>query len=81
MAKKIGFNIIIENEKVKNKIVYIASSPDINVFAEGKSIDEAKSKFIKAVKFHLKNFPEDRKALIVEEKQIYEMPLLTRAFL
>ena len=42
--KKIGLNIVIEREKVSDNDVFIATSPDINVFAEGKTVDEAVSK-------------------------------------
>lgn len=79
MKGKIGINIIIEREKQGNKTIFIASSPDINVFAEGKTIDEAQNKFVKAVKFHLKNFPEDKELLTKKEE--CEMPLITRMFL
>ena len=82
MAMKIGLNIVIEREKVSNGCdIFIATSPDINVFVEGKTIDEAVDNFIEGAKFHLESFPEERKSLIVEEKDRYEMPLLTRMFL
>ena len=79
MEEKIGINILIEREKIGKKIVYITSSPDINVFAEGRNIEEATRKFIEGVKFHLQNFPEDRKCLIKQDK--YEMPMVTKIFL
>ncbi|OYT41832.1 hypothetical protein B6U80_00255 [Candidatus Pacearchaeota archaeon ex4484_26] len=82
MTGKIGVNIIIEREKQNGKVVFIASSPDVNVFAEGKTIDEAKRKFIEGVKIHLKTFPEEKASLIKEQKeQEYEMPLVTKVFL
>ncbi|MBL7147330.1 MAG: hypothetical protein ISS82_00715 [Nanoarchaeota archaeon] len=80
--KKLGINIIIERERVGEKIIFIASSPDINVFAEGKSIDEAKLKFLEGARTHLKNFPEDKEMLRIKTcEETYEMPLVTKAFL
>ena len=58
---KIGVNIIIEREKKGSEIVFVASSPDVNVFAEGKNIDEVREKFIEGAKHHLEAFPEERK--------------------
>ena len=55
---KIGINIVIEREKTDSGIIFIASSPDINVFAEGKDIGEVRRKFIGAVKHHFETFPE-----------------------
>jgi len=66
MASKIGLNIVIERENSH----FIATSPDINVFSEGKTIDEAVDKFIEGAKFHLDSFPEERKNLIEVEKII-----------
>jgi len=79
--EKIAVNVVVEREKCDGREVFIATSPDVNVFAEGKTIDEAMEKFKEGVKFHLESFPEERKSLIVEEKDRYEMPLLTRMFL
>ena len=61
---KTGINIIIEREKQDSGTVFIASSPDVNVFAEGVSIDEAKSKFMEGVKHHFETFPEERSELL-----------------
>ena len=72
--------MIIETEKVENKTVFIASSPDINVFVEAKTIEEVREKFVEAVKIHLKTFPEEREMLINTQKEC-EMPLLTKVFL
>ena len=79
MKHKIGVNIVIEREIQNNKDIFIASSPDLNVLAEGKTIDEAKQKFIEGVRAHLHNFPEEKNLLA--EKERYEMPLVTRVFL
>ncbi|MBI2449197.1 hypothetical protein HYV49_02785 [Candidatus Pacearchaeota archaeon] len=81
MENRIGINIIIEREKQGDKEIFVASSPDINVFAEGNTIDEAKERFRQGVAIHLKTFPEERESLIKEENEEYEMPLLTKIFL
>tara|TARA_Y100000034_G_scaffold133951_1_gene201029 strand:- start:683 stop:922 length:240 start_codon:yes stop_codon:yes gene_type:complete len=74
---KLGINIVIEREKSK----FIATSPDIDVFAEGNTIDEAISKFTEGAKFHLESFPEERKNLIQPEEERFNMPLVTKVFL
>ena len=79
MEKRIGINILIEREKQGPEIIFVASSPDINVFAEGKNIDEAREKFIMGVKHHFETFPEEKKLLITKEK--FEMPMIQRIFL
>ena len=79
MDKKVGINIIIEKEKQDSDIIFVASSPDVNVFAEGKDINEVKSKFIDGVKHHFEAFPEERGLL--GEKEKIEMPMVQRIFL
>jgi len=79
MEKQIGINIVIEREKKDSEIIFVASSPDINVFAEGKSIDEVRNKFIEGVKHHFETFPEEKELLITKEK--FEMPMIQRIFL
>jgi len=59
--EKIGINIVIEREKKGSEIIFVASSPDINVFTEGKDIEEVREKFIEGVKHHFETFPEERK--------------------
>jgi len=76
---KIGINIVIERERKGPEIIFIASSPDINVFAEGKDIDGVKEKFIEGVKHHFKNFPEEKELLMKEEN--FEMPMIQKIFL
>lgn len=78
---KIGINIVIEREKTDSKIIFVASSPDINVFAEGKSIDEVKEKFIKGVKNHFEAFPEDKISMTKENNSEFEMPMIQKIFL
>jgi hypothetical protein len=78
---KIGINIVIERERKDSGVVFMASSPDINVFAEGKDIDETRSKFIRAVRHHFETFPEERTLLIKEKNFEFEMPLIQRIFL
>lgn len=80
MEKQIGINIVIERERRGSEIIFIASSPDINVFAEGKDIDEVRNKFIGAVRHHIETFPEDRQLLISKE-ETFEMPMIQRIFL
>ncbi len=81
MEEKVAVNIIIEREMVEGKEVFVASSSDVNVLAEGETIDEARKKFLEGLKIHLKVFPQERKNLIIEDKDKYEMPLISKVFL
>ncbi len=73
--EEVGVNIIIESEGD----VFVGSSPDINVFVEGSTIDEVKKKFSDAVVHHLETFPEERQVLGKKEK--FEMPMIQRIFI
>jgi len=81
--ERAAINLIIEKEND----VFIASSPDINVFAEGKTIEEAKNKFLSGVKFYFENAPEEKKFFfskkeeIVVTKENVELPMVQRIFL
>jgi hypothetical protein len=81
MDKRISVNVIIEREKIGEKDVFIASSPDTNILAGGDSIDEAKKKFLDGLKIHLDTFPEEKNCLIAKQEEKYEMPMITRIFL
>ena len=76
---KVGINIVIERERQDSEIIFTASSLDVNVFTEGKSIDEVRERFIEGVRHHLETFPEEREILTKEEK--FEMPMIQRIFL
>jgi predicted RNase H-like HicB family nuclease len=76
IVNKIGINIVIEREKGK----FIATSPDINVFAEGNNVDEAIKKFEEGTKSHLESFPEERNNF-PKENNVYEMPIVAKIFL
>ena len=81
MEKKLSVNIIIEKELVDGDIVFIASSQDINVIAEGKTAEEAKEKFIGGVKSHLEVFPEEKRCLVEKTNVQSEMPSISKIFL
>ncbi len=76
---QVCINIVIEREKIGSEIIFIVSSPDINVFAEGKSIDEAKENFIEGVRNHFDTFPEEKEILMKEEN--FETPMIQKIFL
>jgi len=79
MEEKTGINVVIEKETKNSETIFIASSPDVNVFAEGRDIDEARNKFIEGATHHFQTFPEEKKLLMEKEK--FEMPMIQRIFL
>jgi len=58
MENEIGLDIFIETEEVEGETAFIASSPDINVLAEGETAEEAVINFIEGAKTHFETFPE-----------------------
>ena len=60
MENEIGIDIVIEREEVDGETVFIASSPDINVFAEGKTIEQATANFVAGANTHLETFLKKR---------------------
>ena len=73
---RIGINIVIEREKRDSEVIFVASSPDINVFAEGNDIDGVRERFIEGVKNHFEAFPEDRISMTKENNFEFEMPII-----
>ncbi len=59
--EKMAVNVVVEREKQDGKEMFIATSPDVKVFAEGRTIDEGMERFREGVRFHLENFPEEEK--------------------
>ncbi len=70
MEDKLSITIIIETEETNNGEVFVALSPEINVPAEGKTIEEVREKFIEGVTLYLETFPEERRFLVKEEKNV-----------
>lgn len=83
MEDRIGINLIIEEEDG----AFIASSPDINVFAEGKTVEEAKKKFLSGVDFYFESFPEEKRFFLPKKeeavitKQKIKLPMIQKIFL
>lgn len=67
--KNIGVNIIIREEKMGNRKVFIVNNERIGISDFGDSLDEAIGNFKKALKLYLEVCPEKKKLLIEEEKR------------
>lgn len=71
-------NIIVREEEMEDKKVFIINNEELGVADFGNTLDEAIENFRKSVNLYLDTYPEKKQMLIKEEKQ----PLLvSRIFL
>ncbi len=73
-----GFNIIINEEILDNKKMFIARCLDIDVSSQGKSYEEALKNIEEAIELNLKTYPDLKKEIPKEELM---PPMVTKIFL
>lgn len=73
----LGLNIIVREEKSKNKKVFIVNNEELGIADFGDTLDEAIENFKKSAKLYLEAYPEKRKLLVKEEEPL----LVSRIFL
>ena len=56
-----GFDIVINEEKLGNKKIFIARCLNINVSSQGRSYEEAMKNIEEAIELNLKTYPELKK--------------------
>lgn len=79
---KIGNNIldvIITQEKIKDKTYYVAQGIQIEVASQGLSLQEALENIKDAAEIVLESSEDARNQIYIEEKEV--APMLTRIFL
>lgn len=76
--EKICINILVREEEMEDKKVFIINNEELGVADFGDTLDEAMENFRESVRLYLETYPEKKQMLIREEKQ----PLLvSRIFL
>ena len=78
MMEKLSINILVREEKMKEKRVFIVNNEELGVADFGDTLNEALENFKKSVKIYLDVYPEKKECLVREEKQPL---LLSRIFL
>jgi len=69
-ANGLNVNIVVREEMMEDKKVFIVSNEELGVADFGDSLDEAIDNFRKSMKLYLDTYPEKRK-LLVEEKPLF----------
>ncbi len=75
--ENLSVNIIVREEKMDDKKVFIINNEETGVADFGDTLDEAISNFKKSLNLFLETYPEKREIFIEEEKQ----PLLVSRIL
>jgi len=74
--KKISINIVVREERVGKKKVFIVSNEELGIADFGDTLEEAIKNFKISMKMYLETYPE-KKQLLKEEKPL----LVSRIFL
>lgn len=75
--RPLSLNIVVREEKMKNKKVFIVNNEDLGVADFGDTLDMAIENFRKSVKLYLDTYPEKKCILLKEEAPL----LISRIFL
>jgi predicted RNase H-like HicB family nuclease len=70
-TKILNYRVIIEKEKQKGKIVYVACVPTLGISDFGKSVESAVQNIEKAIKLYLDTLVELKKAIPTPDTEDY----------
>ncbi len=79
--EKISINIIVCEEDMGKKKVFVVSSEELKVSDFGDTLDEAIINFKRSANLFLDTYPEKRQELICEEQREIAPPLISKIFL
>jgi len=79
MEEKLGVNIIIREENMDGKTVFIVNNEDTGIADFGDSLEEAIENFKKALELFLDTYPE-KKELFLKKEAKYPL-MVSRIFL
>jgi len=77
MEEKLSVNIVVREEELEGKKVFIVNNEETGVSDFGDNLDEAVSNFKKSLKMYIEAYPEKRKLLLENEETI----LVSKIFL
>ena len=73
-----GFNIVINEEELNGKSIFIARCLNLDVSSQGRSYEEAEKNIKEAIHLYIKTYPDALQE--IPKKETYP-PMLTKIFL
>jgi predicted RNase H-like HicB family nuclease len=67
--EELSLNIVVREEQMEDKKVFIVNNEELGVSDFGDTLDEALENFKRAVKLYLDTYPDKREALVKEKTQ------------
>ena len=68
MEEKISINILVREEQMEDKKVFIVNNEELGVSDFGDTLDEAIENFRKSINMYLEEYPEKKNLLIKQEE-------------
>ncbi len=68
--KELSLSIMVHEEKMENKKVFIVSNEELGISDFGDNLEEAIANFKKAVHLYLDAYPEKKKILMEKEEPV-----------
>ena len=65
MEEKLGINIVIREEKMDDKTVFIVNNEETGIADFGDTLEEATENFKKSLELYLNTYPEKKKLLAI----------------
>ena len=63
----IGVNIVVREEKMDGKKVFIVNNEELGIADFGDTLDEAIANFRKSMRLYLETYPEKKELIITQE--------------
>ena len=68
MEEKISINILVREEQMEDKKVFIVNNEELGVSDFGDTLDEAIENFRRSINMYLEEYPEKKNLLIKQEE-------------
>lgn len=72
----LSINIVVREEQMEDKVVFIVSNEELGVSDFGDTLEEAIENFKKSANLYLDSYPEKRKRLIKQEEPVFVSRIL-----
>ena len=68
MEEKISINILVREEQMEDKKVFIVNNEELGISDFGDTLDEAIENFRRSINMYLEEYPEKKNLLIKQEE-------------